>query len=55
MFNNFSLLWRHASRVILAVKSVNELTRHRYSTRDCLILLIFQSETAWDGLLARQV
>ena len=37
-----------------SVSSVNEVARNPYSTRDCLILLIFQSKTAWGGLLVRQ-
>ena len=37
-----------------SVSSVNEVARHPYSTRDCLILLIFQSKTACGGLLVCQ-
>ena len=40
--------------LIFPVSSVNEVARHPYSTRDCLILLIFQSKTARGGLLVRQ-
>ena len=40
--------------LIFPVSSVNEVALHPYSTRDCLILLIFQSKTAWGGLLVRQ-
>ena len=36
--------------VIFSVSSVNEEARHPYSTRDCLILLIFQSKTVWGRL-----
>ena len=40
--------------LIFPVSSVNEVARHPYSTRDCLILLIFQSKTACGGLLVCQ-
>ena len=39
--------------LIFPVNSVNEVARHPYLTKDCLIL-IFQSETASGGFLARQ-
>ena len=40
--------------LIFPVSSVKEVARHPYSTRDCFILLIFQSKTAHCGFLARQ-
>ena len=36
------------------INSVNEVARHLYLTRDSLNLLIFQSKTACDSLLARR-
>ena len=39
--------------LIVPVNSVNEVARHPYLTRDCLIL-IFQSKTACGGFLPRQ-
>ena len=40
--------------LIFPVNSVNEVARHLYLTRDALNLLVLQSKTACDGLLARQ-
>ena len=35
--------------LIFPVSSVNEVARHPYSTRDCLILLIFQDRRTGRG------